>query len=135
VGTSTGGCAGFNERLHQLECVQIAPKAGFCIGHDRQHPVNRFAPFGMGNLVGSQQRVIDGPDQGGNTVGGIETLVRIHLPAKIGVGGNLPAAQVDGFQSRSRHFDRLIAGERAESGDVAILLEQAPKLLSARAGQ
>ena len=87
------------------------------------------------NLVGPQQRVVDRPHHSGNAVGRIQALVGIHLSAEVGVGGDLPTAQIDGLQAGLRHLHGLVAGERTQCGDVGLRAQQLPELLSSHAGQ
>ncbi len=56
------GSAGFDHRLHQLERIEHAAETGFGVGHDRHHPVGVVLAFGMMQLVGAQQRVVDALD-------------------------------------------------------------------------
>ncbi len=51
------------------------------------------------------------------------------MPGEVGVGGDLPARQVDGAQARLDHLDGLAAGHRAERGDVMLGLEEGPEPL------
>jgi hypothetical protein len=53
----------------------------------------------------------------------------------VGVGGHLPAAEVDGFQARLHHLHRLIASQCTQRIHVVILLHQAPQPLGPHAGQ
>ena len=80
----------------------------------------------MGDLVGALQRLIDPPHDLRHTVGGIEALVGVHLPGEVRVGGHLPAAKVDRLEARLDHLHGLVAGQRAQRGDVVILVQQLP---------
>jgi hypothetical protein len=85
------GGTGFDHRLHQLEGVERAAKPGFGIGNDRRHPVSVVTvTFGLGDLVGAAQCIVDTPDHVGHRVHRIKRLIRIHLPGSIGIGCNLP---------------------------------------------
>ena len=123
-----GGRAGFDHALHQFKCVQNSAEACFRVRHDRQHPVDRVMTVGMGNLVGSHQRVVDGAHHVRNAVCGIETLVGIHLPAQIRIRRHLPAAQIDGFQPGLGHLYSLVSCQGAKCRNVFLLVKQPPKL-------
>ena len=85
------------------------------------------------DLIGAREGLIQFADDVGDAVGGIETLVRIHLTGIIGVGGDLPAAQVDGLQARGDLLHGLVAGESAESVYIEIVLQQLPEAFGAHA--
>src|SRR5438552_13924003 len=51
------------------------------------------------------------------------------------VGGHLPYAKIDRFQSSRNLMKRLVAGERAESVNKGLSLEQTPKLFRAASRQ
>ena len=53
------GSACFDECLHDLEGVERSAETGFGIGHDRRKPVALGAAFGVLDLVGAGQRLID----------------------------------------------------------------------------
>ena len=106
------GRPGLDHALHQLEGVEGAAEAGFGVGHDRHHPVavaarRAAAALGPLDLVGPPQGVVDAPDDGGDAVGGVQALVGVHLLGQVGVGGHLPAREVDGLQAGLDHLDRL----------------------------
>ena len=69
----------------------------------------------------------------GHAVGGVEALVGVHLAAGVGVGGNLPAAQIDGLESGLRHLHRLVAGQGAKGGNVRGAVHQIPQLFRSAA--
>src|SRR5579859_844242 len=104
---------GLDHRLHQFENIQGATKTSLSIGDDGSKPVDIAAPFSMLDLVGTLQGLVDFTYYLGNTVGRIEALIRIHLSGEISISGNLPAAQVNGLQTRPHLLDRLIASECA----------------------
>ena len=83
------------------------------------------------DLVGAQQRVVDAPHESRHAVGGIQALVGVGLAAEVGVGGDLPAAQVDRLEAGLDHLHRLAAGQRAERGHVVLGVEQRPEPLRA----
>ncbi len=57
------------------------------------------------------------------------------MPGLVGVGGHLPAGEVDRLESGPHLLDRLAAGERAEGVDVVLLVELSPPPLGAAPGQ
>ncbi len=124
------GGARLDHCLHQLEGVEVAAESGFGVGDERREPidVSIIVAFGMVNLVGAHQRLIDAAHQIGHAVGGIETLVRVHLAGVVGVGSDLPAAYIDGFQSSLDLLDGLVAGHRSERRDVGLgfVVQQVP---------
>ena len=70
-------------------------------------------PLAALDLIGAEQRLVDAPDERGHGVGRIETLIRIGLTRKIGVGGDLPPAHVDRLQSGAHHLHGLTSRQRA----------------------
>ena len=58
---------------------------------------------------------------------GIERLVGIHRAGRIGVGGDLPAGEVDRLQPGADHLHGLVAGERAEAVDEVLLAQGAAR--------
>src|SRR3981189_180975 len=92
-GTPAG--PGFNIGLHDLERVQRPAETGFRVGHDRHEPVDLGAAFGVLDLVGTLEGAVDAAAQFGTGIGRIEALVGIHRARGVGVGGDLPARQID----------------------------------------
>ena len=90
----TGG-AGFDHRLHQFKRIEHAAKAGFGIGHDRLQIVDGIVTFGMAELIGAQQGVVDALDHLRHRVGRVQRLVGVHFTRPIGIGGHLPARQIN----------------------------------------
>src|ERR1700687_5362990 len=117
---ASGAC--LDHGLHQLEGVEVAAEAGFGIGDERREPVDVsiIVAFGVVDLVGAHECLIDAAHQVGYAVGGIETLVGIHLTGIIGVGGDLPAAYIDGLQSSLGLLDGLVAGHGTERRGVGL---------------
>jgi len=72
------------------------------------------------DLIGALQSLIDPSDYGRDAVRRIKAFVRIHLADEIRVRCDLPATDVDRFQSRLHLLHRLIAGERAERIDQTV---------------
>ena len=127
------GGTGFDHRLDQLEDVQRTAEARLRIGDDRRKPIDLVSPFGVIDLVGTLQRLVDSPNDSGNAVCRIETLVRIHLAGEIGVGRDLPAAEIDRFEAGFYLLNSLVASQRAERRDEGLSPQQLPKFLRAPA--
>ena len=87
------------------------------------------------DLVGAGQRIVQPARQVGHRVGRVKALVGIHLARIIGVGGHLPAADIDGLQSGFHHLHRLVAGHRAQGVDVGAAVQHLPQALGADAGK
>ena len=102
------------------KAFEHAAEAGFGVGDDRLQPVDAVVAFGVVELVGAQQRVVDALDHLRHRVGRIQRLVRIHLAGDVGVGGDLPAGQVDRVQAGLDLLHGLVAGERAERVDEGL---------------
>ena len=115
----------------QFENIERPTKTGFGIGHDRHEPIDIVLTFGVRDLVGALQSLIDPFNHSRHAVCRIKTLIGIHLAGEIGVGRDLPAAEINRFQSRFDLLNRLIPGERAESVDEWLGLKQTPKLFRA----
>ena len=49
----------------------------------------------------------------------------------VGVGGDLPAGEVDGLEAALHHLHGLVACECAQGVDVVALVEQSPELVGA----
>jgi hypothetical protein len=88
----------------------------------------------MMDLIGAGERVVQTAHQIGYRVGRVEALVGIHLTGVIGVGGDLPAAHVNGLQSGRNHLHRLVAAHGAQGGDVLLAVQQLPQALGADVG-
>ena len=113
--------AGLDHRLHELESVERPAEARLGVGDDGEEPIVLVFAFRAFDLVGAHQRGVDLLDDVGNAVDRVKALVGVHLAGRIGVGGDLPAAEVDGLEARARHLHRLVAGEGAERGDVVLV--------------
>ena len=116
------GGPGVDHRRHELVGVERAAEAGFGIRHDRRDPVDggtgaRGIRLGEGDLVGAQQRVVDSAHDRRHRVRRVQALVGVGLPGQVGVGGDLPAGEVDRLQPGAHLLHRLVAGERAERGN------------------
>jgi len=127
--------AGLDHRLHDLERIERAAETGLGVGDDRREVVERVAPLGVLDLVGPAEGVVDGSHQGRRTVAGVQALIGIHLPGEVGVGRDLPAAQVDGLQTGLDHLDCLVTRHGTQGGDVGLGVQQLPEPLGAAARQ
>ncbi len=121
--------------LHDLEAVQGPAEAGLGVGDDRHEPVALGAAFGMLDLVGALEGSVDPAAEFGTRIGGVEGLVGIHGAGGVGIGGDLPAGEVDGLQAGPHHLHRLVAGHRAQRVDVILGGEKLPKPVGAAAGE
>jgi GNAT superfamily N-acetyltransferase len=124
-----------DHRLHELEGVQHAAEACFGIGDDGLQPVHLVVAFGVADLVGAQQRVVDAPDHRGHGVGRVQRLVRVHLAGEVCIARDLPAGQVDRLEAGTHLLHGLVAGERAERVHERQFLHVPPQLLGAEARQ
>jgi hypothetical protein len=87
------------------------------------------------DLVGAAQAIIDAPDYIRHRIHWVKRLVGIHLTRRIGVGGNLPAGQIDRLQPGLDLLHRLIAGQCAECGHKRLGLQQMPQPRGAHSRQ
>ena len=110
-------------------------EAGLGVGDDRREPVALRAAFHMLDLVGALEGAVDPAAQLGAGIGRVERLVRIHGAGGVGVGGDLPARQVDRLQAGADHLHRLVAGDGAERVHIILGLEQLPQPVGAAAGE
>src|ERR1039458_5574825 len=127
------GGARLNHGLHEFEGVEVAAESRFGVGNERSEPVRAVVAFGVMDLVGPHQGLIDAATQIRHAVGRIKTLVGVHLAGIVGVGGDLPISYIDGLQSSLNLLDGLVAGHSAESRDegLCIVLQQVPQPLRA----
>jgi hypothetical protein len=108
------------------------PPPGLGVGDDRREPVALVLALGTVDLIGAQQRRVDPADDGDASTG--YGLWSVHLARRVGVGGDLPAREVDRLEAGADLLDRHVAGQRAERGDVVLAVEQLPQPASAEAG-
>ena len=127
------GGASFDHGLHQFEGIQVAAESGFSIGDDRREPVDSILAFGVMDLIGARECLIEFADDIGHAIGGIQTLIGIHLAGVIGIGRDLPTAQVNRLQAGGDLLHGLIAGQGSQSGNVEIILQQLPEAFGAHA--
>ncbi len=92
-------------------------------------------PFHMLDLVGALKGAVDPAAELGAGIGRVERLVRIHRAGGVGVGGDLPAGEVDRLEAGANHLHRLVAGDRAERMDMIVALHQLPQAIGAAAGE
>ena len=123
------GSTRLDEGLHDLEGVERTAETGLGIGDDRREPgLDRKAlAFRRLDLVGALQRAVDALGKLRRGVGRIERLVGIHGDGGVGVGGDLPAGEIDRLQAGAHHLHRLVAGERAERVDEILLVDELPQ--------
>ena len=86
------------------------------------------------NLIGALQRLVDPFHDRRHAVGRIKALVRIHLSGEIRIRRDLPAAQINRFQSRFHLLHGLVAGERAERGNKRLRSAADPRASPRRGG-
>ena len=129
------GGARFDIGLHDLERVQRTAEAGFRVGDDRHEPVDLGAAFGMLDLVGALEGAVDAAAQFRTGVGRIQALVGIHRARGVGVGGDLPAGEIDRGETGARLLHRLVAGDGAQRIDVGLGLQRVPQPVGALLGQ
>ena len=132
--------AGLDHGLHQLEDVERAAEAGFGIGDDRDEEVEVAGGDAVGllhrlDLVGALQRLVDATDDRWNAVDRVEALVWVHVARRVGVGRDLPAAQVDGLEAGLDLLHGLVAGEGAEGGHEVFGAQQFPQAPGAVLGE
>ena len=84
--------------------------------------------FGILHLVGALEGLIDAVNDLGHAVGRIKALIRIHTAGEVIVRGNLPAAEVNGFEPGLDHLHGLIPSERPQRVHVRPAVEQLPEL-------
>ena len=104
----------FDHCFGQFKSIERATEPGFAIGDYRREPINVVLAFHVLNLIGADERVINAANQFGRGIHGIETLIGVHLSRRVRVPRDLPAAHVNGFQSRLRLLNGLVSGQRAE---------------------
>ncbi|VUM29317.1 hypothetical protein PGKDCPLP_04299 [Stenotrophomonas maltophilia] len=126
---------GLDHRFHQFERIEHAAETGFGIGHDRLQEIDVVLAFGVMQLVGAQQCVVDALDHRRHRIGRVQRLVRVHLPGQVGVGRHLPAGQVDRLQAGLHLLHGLVAGQCTERVDELALMQRRPQLLRTQAGQ
>ena len=87
--------------LHQLERVQRAAEAGLGVGDDRHQLVGaRLAGSAWSIWSARSSALLIRRTTAGHRVGRVQALVGVGLAGQVGVGGDLPAGQVDGLQAR-----------------------------------
>ena len=125
---------GFDHRLHQFECIEHAAETGFGIGHDRLQIVDGIVTFGMAELIRTQQGVVDALDHLRHRVGRVQRLVGVHFARPIGIGGHLPARQINRLQAGLDLLHGLIAGECAQCIDEIFVMQRLPQFLGTVTG-
>ena len=94
------GGAGFDEGLHDLEAIERTAEAGFRVRDDRREVIDVALAFERLNLIDARKGVVDALYERGGAVGRIQALIGIGLAGQVGVGGNLPARQVNRLAGR-----------------------------------
>ena len=112
--------------LHELEGVERSAEAGLCIRHQRDVPLVRDDPVDPLDVVGALQGLVDALDKVGNAVDRVEALVRVHLTGKVVVGRDLPAADIDGLETRPDLLHGLVARHRAQGANAGRVSQQLP---------
>lgn len=112
------GRACFNKGFSQFKGMQWAAEACLSICHNRHQPVDRMIFFGVVDLSGAKQGVVDAAYEGWDAVGRVEILIRIHLTSQVGVGSHLPATDIDGLKAGFDLLHSLVTGQGAEGGHV-----------------
>ncbi len=104
--------AGLDHALHELKGIQYTAKASLGVSDDGQKPIDTVIAFGVMDLIRSLQDIIDIPYYARHAVDRIQTLIRVHLKRVIGIGRDLPTAEIDRVQACFGHLYRLITRER-----------------------
>src|SRR5918992_655916 len=128
-------CAGLDHVFHQLKGVQYAAKTRLRIRHDGQKPIDAVVAFGVMDLIGADQGIVDPADHRGYAVDWIKRLIGIHGKGAIGIGRDLPAAQIDRLEPGLGLLHRLIAGQRAQGANEILAMNEPPQLLCTPLGQ
>src|SRR5215471_14914641 len=71
----------------------------------------------------------------GPAFAGYRLWIGIDVTRGIGVGGNLPAGEINRVESGSNHLHRLIAGHRTETGNVGLGMQQLPQTIGPMLGK
>jgi len=87
---------------------------------------DRIVIFGMMQLVGAHESVVDPAHHLRHRVRRVERLVRVGLAGQVPVRRHLPARQVDGLQPRLHHLHRLVAGDGTERAHGVLGLQEFP---------
>ena len=131
------GSACLDEGLHDLEGIERSAETGLGIGDDRCEPGVDRKPvaFRSLDLVGALQGAVDALGKLRRGVRRIERLVGIHGRGGVGIGGNLPAREIDRLQPGANHLHGLVAGERAKRVDEVFLVNELPEAIGAHFGE
>ena len=108
-------------------------KSSLGVGDDRHEPLALRVPLGPLDLIGTEQCVVEPADERRHRVARVQALVGIGLPGKVGVGGDLPATQVDGLETSADHFHGLRTRHRSERSNERSRGELFPEAFRAAA--
>src|SRR5262245_56887963 len=72
-----GGRARFDHGFDHFEYIQWPTETGFGIGNDWNEPIDFISSFGVIDLIGALECLVDSFHDRGDTVGGIKALVRV----------------------------------------------------------
>ena len=127
------GGAGLDHRLHQFEGVQGPAESSLGVGDKGRHPGALHAAFGVLDLVGAEQGLVDPAHEARDRVRGVEALVRVGHSGRVRVGGDLPTGDVHRLETGLHHLHRLVAAQRAQGLHVLARVQQLPQSAGAQA--
>jgi hypothetical protein len=90
---------------------------------------------GPPNPASASATIVDALGKLGRGIGRVERLVRIHGGSRVGIGGNLPAGEVDCLQAGADHLHGLVAGKCAERVDEVLLMDELPEAIGTHFGE
>ncbi|CAI8238396.1 MAG: Uncharacterised protein [SAR116 cluster bacterium] len=129
------GNTGLDIVTGQFKRVQRPAKAGLGISDDGCEPVGIASAFQRLDLVGALQCAVDPACEFGPAICRIERLVGIHAARRVGIGGNLPARQINGLEAGADHLHGLVAGHGTKRRHIILGGEKMPEFVSAMACQ
>jgi hypothetical protein len=115
--------------------LSTPPKAGFGIGHDRLQESMLSSPSAWCSWSARSKVLLMRLTTSGTELAGYSDWSGYISPGHVGVGGDLPAAEVDRLQAGLDLLHRLVAGQRAERVDEVFLVQRFPQPLGAAPGQ
>ena len=123
-------CSGLDAGLDQFEGIERSAETRFDIGDYGGQPMDIASVMQILKLIGPDQRIVYFSDHRRNAIGRVKTLVRIGLSGGVCVGRDLPAAEIDGFQSCQYLLYGLVAGQCTQCLDIRFRVHQMPEPLS-----